>query len=434
MSEAAAPAAPSKIPRIVSLDLLRGYAVLGMLLINIPEMGRSIHDLFSGPYEGWTETDKILFWVREIFVEGNNRTLFTMLFGAAFMIMVSKAMRPEDPVGPVDLYYRRCLWMLLFGIIHATLLLWPSDILFHYAAPAMALLPFRNWSPKALIFLVIPLICVLNLCEARTDIGHARLAAIAKAAEAKQDQGKILTGAEEAAIEEWQDVRDAPKIDQDELKKEQQARKGYWSSVVFQTKVWLSWLDIDAFCWGLEAFTFMLLGIAFFKLGILTGQRTTKFYLLLALFGLGLGTTINLHETWLKWSTFDAPDIWQDDITYQFSRTLNSIGLIGLLIICSRTIWGNIILTPVTYIGRMALTNYVLQSVIGAILFTGFGLFGKFSNIQLWLIAICIWVFQIIVSVIWFKYYRMGPLEWFWRVLIYWSPQPLRHPQQATTR
>ena len=180
----------------------------------------------------------------------------------------------------------------------------------------------------------------------------------------------------------------------------------------------------------LEAFALMILGIALYKLGILAGERSTNFYLWMILIGFGIGTTINLHETWLKWSTFDAPQIWQDDITYQFSRTANCMGLIGLLITISRTKLGALILHPITYVGRMALTNYIAQSVIGAILFTGLGLFGKFNNLEIWGLTVCVWGVLITASYVWFQYYRMGPLEWFWRVLIYWSPQPLRLPQR----
>ncbi|MFM1816451.1 MAG: hypothetical protein RLZ98_3146 [Pseudomonadota bacterium] len=412
-------------PRIVSLDLLRGYAILGMLIINLPEMGRSIHDLFSGPYEGWSQSDQVLFWIRELLFEGNNRTLFTMLFGASFMILVSKAMSPGDPVGPVDLYYRRCHWMLLFGLVHATLLLWPSDILFHYALPAMAILPFRNWSPRAIFALAFVLLCVLNVIEAENDIKNSFVHQAAKAAEAKQAAGGELSAEEETAIEDWEKIVEDRKIDYDAVAEEVEARQSYFSSVVYQTKVWISWLDFEAFGWWLEAFTFMLIGIALFKLGIITGARSTKFFLILMFVALGIGTAINFHEAWLKWTTFNAPEIWQDDITYQFSRTATSIGLLATLILAARTSVGAVVLKPLTYVGRMPLTNYMGQSVIAAILFTGFGLFGKFNNIQIWGLAFCIWLALMAASYLWLQYFRMGPLEWLWRVLIHWKLEPI---------
>jgi uncharacterized membrane protein YeiB len=101
------PGTRAKKPRIVALDVLRGTAILGMLCMNIPEMGLNINDFLSKPYPGWSQWEQVLFWFREMVIEGNSRTIFTMLFGATFMILIAGAMKPDDPVRPAELYFRR---------------------------------------------------------------------------------------------------------------------------------------------------------------------------------------------------------------------------------------------------------------------------------------------------------------------------------------
>lgn len=425
----------AKKPRIVALDVLRGTAILGMLCMNIPEMGLNINDFLSKPYPGWSQAEQGLFWFREMIIEGNSRTIFTMLFGATFMILIAGSMKPDDPVRPAELYFRRCAWMAVFGVIHATLLLWPGELLLHYAIPAMVLFLFRNWDPKPVLAIVAVGVCFLSAMEAREDFKNAGIYAAVKPALVKQEKGVELTDKESEAVENWNEIVESRQLDKEEWEKEKQIRQSYVRSVAFMTSFWWNQFDLDVFLWGVEAFVFMLFGMALFKLGIINGQRSLRFYVMMAAVGFGIAVPLNAHEAWLKWSTIDAPYIWQDDITYQFSRTAMAIGIIGLLIAIMKTDFGPQLLRPVAAAGRMALTNYLGQSAICAILFTGFGLFAKLNGFQLLGLAVTIWLTQVVFSMWWLARFSMGPLEWLWRVLIHWQNQPLRlRPKvEATT-
>lgn len=433
MARATVASGRSSGPRIDVLDVLRGFAVCGMLLINIPMMGRSIWDVFSNPYDGWSATEQTVYWVKEMFFEGSSRAMFSILFGASFMLMMAKTMQPGDSVAPVDIYYRRCVWMMVLGVVHATLLLWPGDILFHYALPAMALFAFRHASPKLLIGIVAVFMVVLNFMEGAEDLKHAKTYTAAQPVLAKQLAGQELTDAEEEIIEKFEEARDSKSKTTDGYEDEVKARQGYISSVRFLSGIWVQWFDFDAFSWSLEAFTFMLLGIAFYKLGILTGARSLNFYLLLGVASFTIGFLINWHETSLKFATNDAPGLWQDELTYQHGRLGIALGNICLIAAIVKSAFGRALLTPLQHIGRMALSNYLGQSIIAAILFTGFGLYGKLDNLGLWGLAAAIWVFQAIFSKVWLTYYLMGPFEWVWRSLTYWKPQPMLRERDAVS-
>ncbi|MCB1510094.1 MAG: DUF418 domain-containing protein [Hyphomicrobiaceae bacterium] len=425
----------SKKSRILALDVLRGTAILGMLCMNIPEMGQNISDFFSKPHAGWTTAEQALFWFREMVIEGNSRTIFTMLFGATFMLLIAGSMKPTDPVRSAELYFRRCALLAVFGVLHATLLLWPGDLLLHYAVPAALLFLFRNWDPKPLLAIVAVGICFLTVMEAREDFKNARVYAQAKSAIVKLEKGIKLSEPEEAKVEKWQEIVAARGLDKDAWAHEKEVRRSYFRSVGFMATYWWNQFDLDVLLWGVEAFVFMLFGLALFKLGIINGQRSRQFYFAMAIVGFGIAVPLNAHEAWLKWSTLDAPFIWQDDITYQISRTAMALGIIGFLIAMLKSEAGPALLRPVACAGRMALTNYLGQSAICAILFTGFGLFGKLNGFQLIGLAFSIWVCQVLFSMWWLARFTMGPLEWLWRVLIHWQDYPLRlkQPTPVTT-
>lgn len=420
--------AQAKGPRIETLDVLRGFAVCGMFVVNISMMGQSAWDIFLGPEPNWSVAEVIVYWVKELYFEGTSRAMFSILFGASFMIMMSKVMNATDPVGPVDIYYRRCLWMMVIGICHATILLWPGDILFHYAMPAMALLPFRHASPKILFTLAAVLMIPLNLIEGADDIKNAEVYDAARPALTRQLAGQQLDEKDKAAIERYNEAKESKGESKDDYPEELAARQAYWSSLKFQTGVWLKWLDFEAFGWALEAFTFMLIGIGLFKLGVLTGAHSTRFYLVLGLVGLALGLAINIHETWLKWRSNDAAGLWLDEMTYQHGRLAMALATIGLLTVIVKSATAHWFTLPLQSIGRMALSNYLGQSILAAIVFTGFGYFGKLNNVEILGVVVIIWAIQIIASTWWLRHFLIGPAEWVWRSLTYWKLQPLyRH-------
>jgi len=147
--------------------------------------------------------------------------------------------------------------------------------------------------------------------------------------------------------------------------------------------------------------------------------------------GMGLGLLL----TWMRLSDIMHYKFNLFEITknkgieyYEFSRTLRSIGLFGLLMLLFKSGWFNWLFKLMRPVGQMAFTNYLMQSLMGALVFfgIGFGMMGKLQRYEVYLVAMAIWAIEITWSHIWLRYFRFGPLEWCWRSLTYWKKQPMR--------
>lgn len=135
----------SNSQRIDQLDVLRGVAILGILFINLPGAATYFAAFFGlEPIAGWSRLDRLSWAGMEIVVDGTQKGLLQFLFGAGMLILTARAMRDDGPVSVADIYYRRNLWLLLFGLANIFLLLFPGDILFIYAVAALFLFPFRG--------------------------------------------------------------------------------------------------------------------------------------------------------------------------------------------------------------------------------------------------------------------------------------------------
>jgi uncharacterized protein len=149
----------------------------------------------------------------------------------------------------------------------------------------------------------------------------------------------------------------------------------------------------------------------------------------MSLIGYGVGLSVNYYETMLILNdNFSVLSFHKAKLTYAIGRIAVSFGHIGLVMIfCKLNIIG-FLKKSLAAVGRMALTNYIMHSVICAIIFTGIGfsLFGKLQRYELYYVVVSIWIFQLIISPIWLKYYRFGPLEWLWRSLTYKQIQPFK--------
>src|SRR5438105_1788480 len=145
--------------RITSLDTVRGFALLGILLMNIVAMSMSLGAYDDPTVTGGSTGVNLWVWaILHVVAEGKMRALFSMVFGAGIVLLTSRLERNGAP--SADIYYRRTLWLLLFGVVHAYLL-WLGDILYPYALCALALYPFRKMSAKALLW-IGGIILVLN--------------------------------------------------------------------------------------------------------------------------------------------------------------------------------------------------------------------------------------------------------------------------------
>ncbi|MCB1683369.1 MAG: DUF418 domain-containing protein [Pseudomonadales bacterium] len=416
--------------RIGSLDELRGFALLGILLLNILGFGLpSAAYSFPGFDLDGTLTADLIAWASvELFAEGAMRGLFSMLFGAGVLLFTQGA----SGTGGRDagLHYRRTFWLLAFGLFDGYVLLWNGDILVSYALAGAVLYWMRNLSARTLLVLagvLLILMSVLHLFIA-DQMSAGRLASLTieqTTAGVRVDESLQ----QQAAV--WEDFSTSYFLTSGEVAAELEARRGSYASAFSwnlqaNTEMLLFVLPVFLF-W--DALAFMLIGMALFKLGVLQGGRTDKFYLGLMLAGFSVGLLVNGIEVWRGISSgMELTSIFaQMQWTYHLGRLGMSLGYVGLLLLLWRQARLAQFRRLLAATGRMALSNYLLQSLICLFLFTGAGLalVGELSRAELYPIVFGIWVFQLAFSRWWLGRFRFGLLEWVWRALTYGRLPPL---------
>lgn len=402
---ASSPAPVATAERIQSLDVLRGFALLGILLLNI--LGFGLHSAgYFNPLIGIGDTElsrtvNLSVWgAVSVFFEGAMRALFSMLFGAGVVLFTSGGRRPL-------LHFKRNFWLLLFGVVNAYVLLWNGDILITYAIAGVILYGMRNWSPRQLFITAGILIAGMSLFYGFYYFGLAQA----------RETGDVL----------WQEFvaeySPSAEVYQHEL---DQRRSGYAGafSVNLQIKIYMTLFVLPVILiW--DALAMMLIGMALYKLHVLDASRSMVFYKRMMFFGFATGLSINLWElAGAVRSDFDllatVPIVaW----TYHLGRIGMATGYLGLvMLICKSGLFANLRFR-LAAVGRLALTNYLSHSLICLFLFTGagFGLVGELERWQLYLVVFAIWAFQLWFSPWWLRRNRFGPMEWLWRRLTYGS-------------
>jgi uncharacterized protein len=434
--EAEAPAAFAPVTnreRIVSIDTLRGVALLGILLINILAFGLP-ESAYSVPTNAGGHTGlNLAFWcANQIFFENKMRALFSMLFGAGVVLLTKRA--EERGLRARGIYYRRTLWLVAFGMLHAYFI-WVGDILYFYGVAGLALFPLRKLRPATLLaagalllFIFCGVITLTHYALIRTrdqELAVDRLVAA----------GGQPTEEQRAAQKEWEEESNEFEPDPAELAKEIKLhRGGYWKLFKWRVK---EVLVAQAFLlFPFVSFVvhdspgMMLIGMAMLKLGIITGERDRKFYLVMILLGYGIGGTINaitgyyfarsgfgLGKESLAWVLADEP-----------SNLLVAGGHIGLVMLIVKSGWLKRLTSRLAAVGQMTLTGYLATSLICTTVFEGygFGLFATLQRYQLLYVVFSVWLFLLIASPLWLRHFRYGPMEWVWRSLTYWRKQPMK--------
>ncbi len=419
--------------RINSLDIIRGIALLGILLMNI--VGFGLVDAYdnptiSGGATGWN----LKVWIiNNMLFEGTMRGLFTMLFGAGFILLTERLEKKGGGIQVADIFYRRTLWLLLFGIIHVYLMLWFGDILYPYAIFGLMLFPLRNASPKYLLIAGLILLAFGTI----KDINHyhetykTKTEGLAVQELVNNDNSIELNKEQKSALSKWETIVKKRKTEE-QVKEENEAnRSGYWSIVKHRfgiNEFFQSTLVYNF--WVYDILSFMLMGIAFFKWLIFQGERSNKFYGILMIVGYGIGLIVNYFETvMLIDSNFEVVAMSKSHQTYQLGRLFTTIGHIGLFMLFIKSGILKFLQDALAAVGKMALTNYLMHTIICITFFLGFGfgMFGKLQRYELYFVVFAIWIFQLIYSPIWLKYFKYGPAEWLWRSLTYMKKQPFRN-------
>lgn len=427
-------AAPvSQSERIVIIDALRGMAILGILLMNIP--GFALPDpVYGDPsvLNEWGTINYKTWYFIEWFMEGTQRAIFSMLFGAGIILFISRQEKKVEGIYPADYFFRRQIWLLLFGLFNAFVLLWFWDILFHYACIGMIMFAFRRLSPKALIIGAV--IClVLQTARENVDAYRDRKmiykgemiakmdTTVTKLTNQQKDDLGAMTGFKEKVSQEGKVKK---------MEKSLKAMRGSYGELYEYQSDRSFHVEIFYLYYGAwDIFIFMLLGMAFFKNGVLTGKASSKTYWALFLGGMGIGLTLSYFRLQpiidFKFNVFEYTKNTSFEF-YQISRVFRSLGLLGLIMLLYKSGWFKWLFNMFRPVGQMAFTNYLMQSILGGIIFygIGFGMFGKLQRFEIYYVVAAIYLFQIIFSHIWLRFFRFGPLEWLWRCLTYWKSQP----------
>ena len=421
-----------KASRIESLDILRGIALLGILMMNITAFGQ-LHQAYSNPMAdgGATGANLLSYVIINVGFEGTMRGIFSLLFGAGIVLLTGRMEKAGNGIMAAEVHFRRMLWMMVFGIVHWALLLWSGEILFNYAIAGLMLCSFRKMAPRALATIGALLLLGAALMGMYRLADKVEKHDAAVAAQQVKASGAVLTEKQTGAIKAWKNVElgywptSEDKAEQIELHSGSwwNAVKGqYDSSYESQWTTLPRWLIFDMI-------PFMLIGMALLKWGVLGSQLSVRTYLAMMVGGYAVGIPLGVYELGIVMDgNFATLAFAQAGETYQFSRFAMVVGHLGLALLVIRLGLLRGLQRRLAAVGQMALSNYIAHSVICTALFYGFG-FGFFSYLdrhQLYYVVFAIWIAQLIWSPIWLSRYQFGPIEWLWRSLTYWERQSMK--------
>jgi uncharacterized protein len=423
--------------RIQTIDIIRGVALCGILLMNIPPFGierlSTLYSLFQGSHTG---VDWNIFTLTQLFFAGTMRALFSMLFGAG-MVLFTRS-KKEVLGGPTtaELYYRRLLFLVGFGLIDAYVFLWWGDILFAYGMLGMLLYPFRKLSAKWL--LGVAFLCMgIGALKTQWEFNDTRETRTAYLEAVKAEKtGAKLSHKQQQDKRAWVEIQDT-KVDSQQAKDKVETLRGNYSTV------WQFLLPVGQRFDILEVYGkvlwdivwMMFIGMAFLALGFFSNKLSTSSYLMGLIIGYGIGIPVGMvyyykAEVAANVDIASFVDRYRvtPEVLYDVKRILLAIGHASLIILVFRSKIVPWLMKSFAAVGRMAFTNYLMQSILCTLFFFGYGLgyYNKLSFHQLYYVVGCVWVFQLITSAIWLKYFRFGPFEWAWRSLTYWKKQPMR--------
>jgi len=416
--------------RIASIDALRGVALFGILLMNIIGFGL-VSYAFSNPIPDGALTG-INFWTYvgiDVLFEGSMRAIFSMLFGAGVILFTARRDSSAAAASLADLYYKRTILLILFGLCDAFLLLWPWDILYIYGVVGLFLFPLRNVSASRLLIaasVMLSLYATTELFRWQQFIGMQGEAA---EAQALLDGGQKLDDAQQDAIDAWREELESIRPTQKEIDEELTMRRsGYFTVLARQAPDVIAGQAVSVRSYHFwDAFISMLLGMALYKYRVFDASHSRRFYTLMTLVGFAVGLPVNAWE--IHRFVASDYDIFSTIMpTYDVGRLGCAFGYTGLVMLfCKSGILGWLKLS-LAAVGRMALSNYLAHSVICALIFNGvgFGLVGELQRYQLYYVVVGIWLVQLVVSPLWLHHYRFGPAEWLWRSLTYGARQPMR--------
>jgi uncharacterized protein len=394
--------------RIHSLDVLRGFAVLGILVMNIQSFAMISHAYFNPTAYGSLEGIHFVVWVvSHVFADMKFMALFSMLFGAGVVLFATRA--EAKGRSPAGLHYRRTGWLILFGLLHAHLL-WYGDILYAYGICALVVYLFRKRTARTLLILGLLLLVIGSGLYLFFDwsIPYWGEEQYQASVNAYWQPTEEVTAAELATF------------------------RGSWSQQMagrvpvalmmetFVLAIFTAW----------RAGGLMLIGMALFKWKVLAAERSSRFYSWMMALGFGLGIPIVVLGVVLHFQHQWAYDysFFQGIQLNYWGSVMVAAGYIALVMRMVQSGRFTKLSSALAATGRVAFTCYILQTVICTTIFYGhgLGLYGKVDRLGQALLVVAISVLQLVLAPLYLKKFRFGPLEWLWRTLTYWRIQPFK--------
>jgi uncharacterized protein len=394
------PAPVADRDRIVSLDVLRGLGVMGILMVNAALFALPWTVALDPRLSGlpWDAEAQTAWRITHVFFELKWVTLFSMLFGVSLYLVGGDG---SDPARN-RVASSRLKWLLLFGLIHGVFI-WAGDVLLHYAIVGFAMLLCRGMRPKTLLIWGSALVALMGVVAISSTMGTELPPEMAGHAWVRDND---LVG---KTVRAYQD--------------------GLLSATLVNAITWLAFQLMSLFGVGLRTLGLMMIGLGLYKLGVLQGRRSTLFYagwVVAAAVSLGLvwlqsGETMRREFDMLYMSGIGMAPNW-------FLSPVISLGYASVAILLLKTPLRGLLTLTVGSLGRMAFSNYIAQSLIMTTIFwggRGLGLFGTMNRDEWIPIVLAIWAAQLVWSPLWLAVARYGPLEWLWRRLSYKRPLPL---------
>jgi len=390
--------------RMDVIDILRGFTIFGILLVNMPLYGwpnwgplRAMRtQLPGGP------PDEAASWLLWLLAEDKFYPLLSFLFGVGFSIQLA---RSDSRAGNfLSIYRRRLLALLLIGLVHG-LVLWSGDILVRYALIGFLLLPFRECRPKTiLVFAVIFVFIPIVLLPLQQDLNHRFFTHI------------VGSDVDYKAL--WNESLLA-------------YRQGAFTEISLQRVRGIAW----ALSWPIS--WLQILGL--FLIGLYAGRKRffqdLQVHLPVVRKGFWCALPFGVGGMFVRAGLVKFPNLLGPYLAVTGEEVIDTIGYLAVssvyaasIILLTQRVERKSWLQPLAAVGRMALSNYLFQSLVCTTLFYsyGVGLFGKVGPAAGLCLTVPIYACQTLLSVVWLRYFRFGPIEWIWRSLTYGKLQPMR--------
>ena len=450
--------------RIQALDVVRGFALIGIFLMNVEWFTRPITELGSGVDISQTGVNQLASWLVYTFIQGKFWTMFSLLFGMGFAVMLTRAEISERVF--VKPYIRRIIGLFLFGSAHFVMV-WTGDILHNYAVTALLLLLIVSQSWKAWFAMLLwvavlgyafypeslamtaallGLVAVLMYFLNRGSVDRYYQLGVAMYL-LPMVLGLLFIGVTETIPSLKPSTTPAQAQERAERVLERKNERGeevriytegsYLESVAYRARQYRD--DIpDVAGLSMLALPMFMIGFWFVRSGVIANLRDNlPLFRGLLRWTLPLGLAITLTSVWLH-SSFPPgsgrnPSVALARILFDMGALPLCIGYFSALICLLGTSWGEKLLSPLRHAGRMALTNYLGASVIGTLFFSGYGL-GYYDHVPRGgqvLFVLVVFALQLLFSYLWLSRFRYGPMEWLWRAITYWQLPPMRREQAA---